>query len=706
MTLKIGFLQKKEVKEYFLVLCVEEHRISAAVAKIIEDKLTIIGTGESQWSLLENETEAADIALSTAEKELSPDILIEKVIFGLPINFLEKEKVKPEYKERLKNICNNLSLSSIGFIEFPQALSIYYEKKEESPPTTIFLFIGNENLTFSLVRVGKIENNFDFKRTTSLIGDFEEALRSFAQEILPSRIIIYDETGSLNTEEVIEELLSYPWNKNASFLHTPRIEVLPKAHILTAIVEAAGGNILKELYIEEVKTEKKGQEDFFGFVKNKDIKQEMQTGYKEELDKSIPQKREEDLQHLPNKATIVDRLSTFIKKIIPTKPSLSFPTTSSISIIIGTIFLLLGCTVVLGSLIWFYPKALVNLIVYPTVLTKHIDLNLTTNSEKLKSLKNGILVKKVSEEISGDKTMNTTGKNRIGDAAKGEVTIYNKTSISKTFPKGTILTNGTLKFTLDSEILIASASDTGEGVTFGKTAAKLTSSDIGPEGNLQPGSIFLFKDLPESLFLAKNTQNFTGGSSRDISSVSKEDQDRLITSLTQELLSNIKPKLLSKIGSTEGMVDNSIEQEILSKKFSKEIGAESKDLSLTLNMKASYLVYQIEDFTNLIQETVPQEQDNALLDKTRTKIFIEKMEKSPKGEITAVTKITLYYLPIIDQEKIKKDLAGKSYDNARNYLSNLKKIGGLEIKAEKNIFFLNNNLPFKDSNISVQVISN
>jgi len=192
MSLLNKILQKKDVDEYFLTLALEEHRICAAIARIFKDKITLIGTGESEWNSSENEIEAADIAISNAENKLPEGILVEKVIFGLPQTFLTKDKIKPEQLKRINKIIKELALKEQGFVEYPQALTFYLEKIEETPPTTFLLSVGRKNLIFSLIRVGRIEKNLIIDRTGSLLADFEKALENFSDEILPSRIILYD----------------------------------------------------------------------------------------------------------------------------------------------------------------------------------------------------------------------------------------------------------------------------------------------------------------------------------------------------------------------------------------------------------------------------------------------------------------------------------------------------------------------------------
>ncbi len=209
MSLIEKILQKKENREYFIALGVEEHRIIAVVAQVWDNQVKILGHGESEFREGENEVEASDIAISTAEKNLPENIFVRKVIFGLPVIFLDGDKVKPEYLKRLQEITRELDLQPDGFVEYPQALSLYIEKKEEASPTLLLLGLGRKHLILSLLRVGKVVKNIVTVRTASLNADFEKIIKDFESDILPNRIIIYDEVKGAQLETIKEELLQF-----------------------------------------------------------------------------------------------------------------------------------------------------------------------------------------------------------------------------------------------------------------------------------------------------------------------------------------------------------------------------------------------------------------------------------------------------------------------------------------------------------------
>lgn len=701
MSLINKILPKKGVEEYFIVLGVEEHRITAVVAAISQEKISIVGKGESEFTEGENEIEAADIAISTAEKNISEQILVKKVIFGLPPLFLDQDKIKPEFMDRLKKISQELDLSPQGFIEYPQALSFYLEKKEESPPTLLLLSVGRNNLTLSQVRVGKVERNITVTRSSSVYSDFEKIMSSFSSEILPSKIIIYDEVKGAQLEELREELLRFPWHKHASFLHTPKIEILEEDAINTALVEAAASSLIKELHMDEIKitTEEKKtkEEETFGF-----------TATSLNAIKETP--AEETITPIPDNITVPKKQKMLLTLPDIHLPKLSLPpfladrsfTMAPIFPFFAVIILAILASL---SLFWFYPNSTVNLIVYPKTASQQLQVAFTTDASELQTGKNIILANTLSEEVSGEKTVTTTGKTKIGDKASGEVVVYNKTTTSKTFPKGTVLTNGTLKFTLDDDVNVASSSDTGEGLTFGKTTAKITAVEIGPEANIAANSNFTFKDFPQSTAYTKNNNPLSGGTSREVSSISKDDQDNLLKSLSQELALLAKQKITQKISSGEKLLDGSLQSSIVSKKFSSEAGTEAKEVSLKLSVKLDTLVFKESDLTHLVKEDQIPIPSGFTLDTTKTAVQITQTKIERNGTVSAVATITAFLMPQIDKDKIKREIAGRTFAQVGNSLSTYENIAGVEIIKERSLPFFTNTLPFNGNNININLVS-
>lgn len=718
-------MPKNQHNEYFLTIGFDEHHIYAAVGKIAANTVTIVGTGESEFHDTVNVTEAADIAISTAEKNISENILIERAIFGVPVTLLEQGKIKSEYLAYIKKISNDLSLKTQGFIEYPQALAYFLETKEESPPTLLLLSIADKTITLSLIHVGKVEQSIVVPKTPSLITDFEQALEKYTTEIMPSRIMLFDETRNAPIEEHKEELLRFPWQKNSSFLHTPKIEVLPSQILLTALVETVGGTLIKELRMEEetavadagnqpeiiqetVKeppAEVIPQEspDTFGFVQ--------QTVEMENEEPSLPivnkkknvmaETTSEPLsQPKQNTDNFFSKITTTVTSLIPRVPRLKL---SFVPILAAVLVL---AVVGLGGwyMLWSYPHSKINLIVYPLTSSQQIDIALVSDSTTAGSNQNVIVTQSIQEEVKGDKTAATTGKTKIGEAAKGSLTVYNKTLTSKSFPKGTVLLTGNLRFLLDNEVTIASASDTGEGLTFGKTSATVTAAEIGPEANLDAGKTFTLKDLPESSYYAKNTEKFTGGTSRDVDSVSKDDQDKLLTQLTQELTTRGKQLLTQKVTAGYKLLDNTITSTIVSKTFSKNVGDEAKELSLSLDVTVKSSIFNQSDLIQLTNAQLESPPSGYSVDKRRTSTQFNDIQKDKKNNTTAKATVTAYYIPVLDTDKIISELTGKTFQQALEIVRNYTGVAGIEIVQYKSLFFLPEKLPINKSGIQIQTI--
>lgn len=751
MSILSRLLPKKELDEYFLILSVEDNLIRAIISHLIKDKVVVIGSGESEYISGTDETEAADIAISTAEKNLPENILVEKVIFVLPTEYVDDVKIKPEYLSLLKKITKDLQLKPQGFIEYTESIAYFLEKEDGSPPTTILVAVNKKNLSFTLIRVGKIHQSFYVPRTESVVDDLEKILPKFESEILPSSLILYDEFEDLG--KLREEFLKFSWNKHPEFLHTPKIKILTKNELITAFVEAASSGIRKDLKIDFITTaldkednnhevdrplpvdssrpeitaqasnqplpeepaespitdttnnqNEVTEEEPFGFIKGKDIL----NLKKEHANIKIPAVSkplmiDEEVSEADSEEKIAKKREPFKLPVIRL-PNFSGWKNIHIPFFVPAILVLISTA--FGF--WFilsYPKVEIDLRVLPKISSNVISINFTLDALSNNTPGNNNLVaREISLEATGEKTAVTTGKTSVGDRTKGTVVVYNKTLTSKTLPKGTLLKNGNLNFTLDEDIQIASSSDTGEGLAYGKTNSKITAQNIGTESNLTSGSIFTFKDFPESSFTAKNEQNLTGGTSREVASVSKEDVSQLENSLISELTSKIKQDLIKSLKTGEKLIDSSINISTVSKKLSHEVGSESKELSINLTLKITALVFNEIDLKEISQENIASVPLGYVIDPNRTGIKIVNIKKDGKGMLTADANITSYYLPEIDKNTLVKNLSGKSYLEASEYLKNLNLIAGVKFIPLAQIPFLKNKLPFIAKNISINVI--
>lgn len=706
MNLLQKLLSKKGQVEYFLILIIRQETIHAKIIQIKQDRVATIGSGQSKFIEGKNEAEAIDIAISSAEGGLAEDIFIENVIFALPQTYIdpESEDIKPDYKTRLKKISQDLGLVTHGFVEYPQTLVSYFQQKDEAPISAILIGVYKSQLAISLVRVGKIKQNILQPRTSDLTLDIGKAFAQFSVEILPSRIIFYD--GDETTEELKEQFLKYPWHKHRSFLHTPKIETIAAEKVNEAVVSTVGSSFFDKLSMrkalgklepkapdEEVKREERKKKSDFGFVKEKDV-----ADYDEQIEVVSPDihPKEKEIEKRP---WLTAKISTLVKSQKFKLPKMSVFSGFSVS----WIGLAVALAAFLALTYWFYPKATIFLIVYPQTSTKKIGVIFTTSLDARVD-ENTIKAQSIKVEVEGEKTTSTTGTTKVGKPASGKVVIYNKTTTSKTFPEGTILQGGQLSFTLDDQVTIASASDTGESLDFGKTEVNVTASTIGPEGNLEAGTNFVVKDFSQSQYSGKNTDKFSGGSSREISTVSNQDQENLLTQLTDELKTSGKQKLNGVLSQGQTLIEPSIVTFEIKKEFSHQPGDETREVTLNLTLSVGALSFKTDDLDKIAEEVTLDIPEGFIIESKRTNIEDFKIEEN-QDKVKATVNVTFLLRPEVDLVSIKSKLVGKSYLDVSSLLSQVDHIGGVEIILQQSLPLFNNRLPWNGNNIELQLKS-
>lgn len=131
----------------------------------------------------------------------------------------------------------------------------------------------------------------------------------------------------------------------------------------------------------------------------------------------------------------------------------------------------------------------------------------------------------IAETITVDTEVPTTGTKVTGDPASGDVTIFNKTSQTRTFAAGTRITGDGKVFELIDEVSVASSSTDIASSTHGKTDARVRAIEIGPEGNIGKEVRFTVANFDSSSYEAISKDPFSGGTKREIQAVSQKDID-------------------------------------------------------------------------------------------------------------------------------------------------------------------------------------
>lgn len=676
--------------------------------------------------------EASDTVLSAAVQNLPEDIgEPSKTVFGVPPSWVSEGQIKEEFLSKIKKICIDLSLEPSGFVVLPEAFAHLTKSEEGTPLNAIVMGITSEALDITVFNLGNMVGSTSVARSVSIADDVVEGLTRFKiSDNLPSRFLIYDgKEGDL--EDSRQALLNIHWEeqKGIKFLHTPKVEIISPEKKVLATALAGASEIASITSIEEVDKDEQNESpiepqerkieapqaapDNFGFVVNQDISENKTKTTEEQTQTNLETppfpSNEQPLIKKSNILTSVANIfrSTFSnfknmislqKRKLPGLTSTNLGSSQSKkTLIIGTTFL---AVLIVGFLAfwWFYPRAEVVIYISPQKLSQQSDLSIdTSGSSDIDNLK--IAGEEFSTQVSGDKTQPTSGSKKIGEKAKGTVKIQNGTASIVNLKAGTeLVSSGNLSFTLDSSASISAALSPSDP---GVTNVDATAAVIGSEYNVAKDESFKVGNYPKADLDAKALSDFSGGSSRDITAVSQEDQTTLENALTNELLQNALEEGKSSVGNEKLLIENSLTSKVDSKEFSNKVGDEADTLKLSLTLSIKGVVVKKSDLLDLankvLKDKIPQ--GFVLRENQISASFDLKGEKD--GLFSYKTNLSANLLPEVKIEDITKKIAGRSKDNAQKYLTSISGFSRAEITLKPTFPGPFRTLPHVSKNIEV-----
>lgn len=687
---------KSSSKDYYWALVIEPGWVQAGVWEIEGEKAKIASLSPAAaWEVEEEIVGAADTALSAAIQNLPEDIKEpSKTVFGVPSSWVSDGQINSEHLEKIKRICSELSLEPTGFVVLPEAIAHLFKSEEGVPLNAVVVGVGDENIEIAVFKLGNLAGNSVVARSVSIADDVNEGLTRFSgAEAIPSRLLLYDgKEGEL--EEVKQSLLKVSWedNEKVKFLHTPKIEIVEPDRKVLATALAGASEIANvstiEVAIEKeippevenvTEPDKEIKAQDLGFVVGEDVAkkaQEVPVATAPEYPPEAPPKTPRFGRFLPQSilAKFTGALSSFL-----TRPTTGGGAQAPSKRIFTIGAVTLGLLLIVGFFLWWYfPKAAVTIYVAPKRIDEKTSATFDANIQSPDIAKKTLVAKVVTTDTSGDKTKSTSGTKVVGEKAKGTVTLY-RPGPEVTLASGTlIMVSNELKFTLDDSVVVAS----GSAITPGKVTANVTAADIGSQYNLASGSVFNVGNYPSGDLQAKNDAAFSGGTSRDISAVSQEDQDTLLEDLTNELLENAKEKLKEEEGDDTVFIPESVVSTVTSKTFSNKVGDEASTLKLSLEMEAKGITVDKESLYELAREALKEKTPSGFALRDEQLTFRFELVEESDGVYDMELTVGANLLPELKLDEIKKNISGRTPTVAENYLRSIPGFSRAEIKIK------------------------
>jgi hypothetical protein len=739
MKLPIPFLQttKKDSKIYYLALLLTQEKVSAVILEEVSGKIKIVKRHNQLFHkniddlTLEELTEVIDKAVSRSEETLPPDVDIRKTVFGVKKDWVEDEtkKIKKDYLQKLKKVCDSLDLSPIGFMVVAEAISHLIQEEEGAPLSAIFVELGRKMVTLTLFRGGKIVQTLPGALVGSYAQTVDELLKQFTIEVFPARIILYDQEID---EDIVQQFIGHHWSKSLPFLHMPQISVLPDGFGGRAVAFGAasqlGFEVLDVNTASEIKTYNptetavKEKKHHFGFIHDQDIAEQKHAHHEEKHPEVNPEPEHKTSHPIVSDSLIepfqpdipksARKRGSFLKTFFDSLPKIGpvkFPSFGSKGILFPIICVFLFLALIIGGVYYFYSNnVLANFIVTLTPKSEAQSQNVVFTARETNDFGNNIVAaKKVDGSLDGDLTIGATGKKDTGEKAKGKVTIYNNsTDGDVTLSAGSsIKSENGLSFTLDKEIKVASASgDVFSGTKPGTTDVDITASDIGTNYNLPSGTKFSVES--NNSLAAKNDDAFSGGTKKTVTVVSKDDLAKIKTDLVKKLEEKANDELNKQTQSDAVILPIVLVADVKATKYNKSAGDESKTVKLTASVNFTGLSYKKSDLEEFAKSILTKKYSKDMtFDKNAIEASVKDAKKESDTEISADVVIGASLLPKIETDRLEKQLSGKSVKDAEEILSRLPQVDKTTIVYKPNISILGKLFPRLPNHVTVTLSS-
>ncbi|MCL4208171.1 hypothetical protein KJZ63_00870 [Patescibacteria group bacterium] len=722
----------KKSKKLFLGILLTEQSVQAVLWSIDNGQIKVEKKSEIYQITNEEETlKQTDKSLQDLGEESEG---LEEVVFGLEPSWSNKSGVLDIKKPILKKLTEDLSLKAIGFIVLTEAV-VKHLQKNDTNFNSVLVFYSATQIDVVIVENGQIQKTESVGRSEDTVSDLVEGLArakaTHAREFPPQIQLV---SVNLDKEELYEQqqsLIDHDWVGEGHFINIPTITMVDVDIAIESLVNQGGRAVAQ---VEEIEVKEP-----LPPATNDKHHQEIPMSPAEFAFKEVNVTPEKPETEMPDDNLAVVPTSFGIPISTKSLPELNQNSPVSIvkhdddepaatpkkhspkpgkfrkwlwehKLFVGAGFGAGILALLLISIVFMTVagKAEVTLMLNQRPLSK--DLNITLDPTLTESDFANLTLKSqiVSSDFNFNQTNETTGTTLVGEKAKGKIQIANKSDGVKTFTAGTNLTAGNLRFTLDDDVTIASASvevKRGEEVkTYGTSEANITAVKIGAEGNLPAETKFKVGDFSDSTYEAYSVGALSGGSSRELRVVSENDQAQLLAEVKKKILENAAQKFKDE-SAADGQKTfvSTGNLSVLEAKYSAKVGDEAKTLTLDLSAQVQAIAYQNEDLRPLADYVLNDLVPEGFVMINKDPEILSAVDTTASGSsVVIAANISSKAVPKIDLEALKKEIMGQSLSSAQAILNGKGEIKSHTIRLIPSIMnSLWKKIPGKATNITI-----
>lgn len=662
---------------------------------------------------------------------------INEVLFGLEQAWLSGSVIAENKKTLLHKLTTELSLKPLGFVVQTEALYQHYVS-HNTHASIILLVFSEQFLSVVIVAQGSLKLTETVGRSEDISADIKEALARYTKKhestYLPAKFVCASLVlAETELAQYQQQLLDVEWGTEIPFVQKPTVDVMRSDLAISLIAQQAGNAMAASLNQVElpqapVAVHDVDKDDNLGFnAVSPDHLMKKETAVDDSVKSTatsfgIPIKTEqlrkpEETVHSMDGEDDEDELlerPSWWKKLLgqqtvqfgAKKKQYNLRTMAIVGISAGLVALL----VLGGVFIFFFSQITAVIVPKSQVISKEVTLTIDPEAQASDPQNLIIPGKSVGKTITKDATIQTTGVKIVGDKAKGEVLLYNKTTSDKTFPSGTVVEQDDIQFVTDKEVTVPAAKveekQGGSQTDYGEEKVPVTAYLIGVEGNISKEKELTVGDFDKSTYSALSTIDFSGGSSREVRVVSQADLDKALAEAKKALLDQANTEFTSESKDGTYILPTGTVN-ITETQYSAELEKEAEDVTAAVTGEVLALSYQVADLkplaTEILKSEVPSGYEMTTEDPQILSAPAENIDN--KDQVALSANISSTALPKLDEEVLKQDIAGKPVEEA---LSSLRSKSG--VKSVSFVFYPSwassfiKNVPNKLERITIEKI--
>ena len=719
-----NLFKKDEEHRSFLALTVLPDKILAAIWDFTDEKIEVLGFGKRSLGHVNVLIHQAAVVIDKAGEEAKADV--SKAVFGLSYFYFAEGSPSKDTLGVLKKLAKDLELSPQAYVSCAAAINHFLKIEEKVTPNVIVIgafenftevhLLGSNNIVKSQVEKGE-----------ATVGRIMQLVASLKEEgkDLPARIVVF---GPDKEDSLLQKLSKADWKR--IFIHDPKVNLLDLDELAKATAYAQAADILghepslrekSKAVIPSGLTEKASEDSEDGeipkesevvkqdledsdFVEGKDVLMEASFESLGKEEYAVPRQDIVDLSAvatgLPAKSsisTILDKVTTlsWIPKIFETFKKGPVLKKAVVTLVI-LILALFAASFILGKTI-----TSAQIVISANSQSSDGDIDVEVVSGTADESKLELSGREITVSEAGSQKSTATGAEKVGEPARGEVTVFNWTTDQISFPQNTVIvsSNG-VKFKIDNEVEIASRSASNPG----QANANVTAAEYGESGNLPAGTDFSFQEFDELLYSARNNNVFSGGQEKEVTVVSQEDLTKLEKSLFESLSKKAKDKLNFQL-SGEQLVDEAILAEVSRQNFDKKAGDEASLVNLEMEVEVSAIVFDEQNLKNVLAKSLEGKVPQGFKARAEDIEIRDISAKRQKDSLFLAGSFNANLIPNFSEDELKDQIKGKSTKAARAKVLGLPNISGVEIKFSPGFLFVSS-LPGDPSKIKFKVESN